>query len=398
MSERVYVHIGAPKTGTTFLQDVMRKNHDVLAGKGIWYVGERWRDHVHARFAVVEHPRLEMLDATARDAWERAVAEAARWPGHTAILSHEMLGSATPDQASRALTALAPAEVHLVFTARNLVDHVLAVWQEQLKWRSTIPLSKWRPAEDDVGPHSDWSWRTMDPVAVLRRWQGNLDPARVHVVTVPRSPAEPDELWNRFAAACGIPAGSCDLAVARPNKSMGAVEAELLRRINVKVGDSIRERTEIGRWMRQYLAHTVLVPREGPRLVLREEYVTELRGRAREARAALEAAGYDIVGDLDDLLPLDPPRAGINPDDLDAATLLDAATDTIAAVLLTVKERTEERDAAREKLKAARATVADLRAQRVGPLGRLERKFMRDRPARRGRPQRRERLHDQSQP
>lgn len=373
MAERVYLHIGAPKTGTTFLQDVLLMNRQKLADKGIWYVGERWSDHVHARFALVDHPRLKRLDAHARGAWDRAVAEAQEWPGHSAIISHEMFGSATPEQAARAVADLAPAEVHLVFTARNAVDHVLAVWQEQLKWRFTTPLSHWRPAEDSAGPHSDWSWRTMDPAVVLDRWRGDLDPAQIHVVTVPQQPTGKNELWERFAVACGIPPDLCDLRVARPNKSLGATEAELLRRVNVKLGNAIPDRAEIGRWMRQYLAHTVLVPRGGPRLALREPEIGELTARAAESRRALTAAGYDIVGDLDDLRPLAPQRAGIHPDDVEDAALLDAATATIAAMLLTIKERTEERDAAREKLKVARGKLGTLRARSVGPMTRIDR-------------------------
>jgi len=383
MTERVYLHIGAPKTGTTFLQDVLRKNRDSLARKGIWYVGERWSDHVHARLALVEHPRLSLLDPDVRRGWDRAVAEVKEWPGHSAIMSHELFGSATAEQASRAMATLSPAETHLVFTARDFVDQVLAVWQEQLKWRATTPLSQWRPAEESAGPHSDWSWRTMDPVGVLRRWQGDLDPSRVHVVTVPRSPARPDELWERFAAACDIPAGSCDLDVRRPNKSLGAAEAELLRRVNLKIGDSIPERSDVGRWVRQYLAHGLLVPRQGQRLVLRDDQVAELTSRALHARQWLSEAGFDVVGDLDDLVPLSPGWTGIHPDDVEDAVLLDAATDTIAAMLLTVKERTEERDDAREKLKAGRDNVAEQRPRLLGPLSRLERPLARLRSVRR---------------
>lgn len=377
MADRVYLHIGAPKTGTTFLQDVMLKNRETLASKGIWYVGDRWSDHVHARFALVEHPRLNRLDDHARGAWDRAVAEAMDWPGHTAIISHEMFGSATPEQAARALADLSPAEVHLVFTARNFADHVLAVWQEQLKWRSTTPLSQWRPAEDTVGPHSDWSWRTMDPATVLRRWQGELEPQRIHVVLLPRQPAQPDELWERFASACDIPSGLCDLRVARPNKSLGATEAELLRRVNVKIGRSLSDRVEIGRWMRHYLAHSLLVPRDGARLTLREEALTELTARANQSASFMLSAGYDIVGDLTDFQPLVPQRPGLHPDDVPDAELLDAATETIAAMVVSIKERTEERDAAREKLTLARARLNALRTRHVGILERTDRRLAR---------------------
>lgn len=372
MAERVYLHIGAPKTGTTFLQEVLRKNRDPLASKGIWYVGERWTDHVHARLALIEHPRLNQLDPAARDGWRRAVDEVTDWPGHTAIMSHELFGSATAEQARRAIADLAPAEVHLVFTTRNFVDQVVAVWQEQVKWGGTTPLSQWWPGPGTTGPHSDWSWRTMDPVAVLGRWQGDLDRDHIHVVTVPKSTAAPHELWERFATACDIPADMCDLDVSRPNKSLGVVEAELLRRVNVKLGDAMSDRADIGRWVRGFLAHGLLVPRDGSRPVLPEQRVRELVERAADARARLTAAGYDVVGDLADIEGVADDRAGTPPDDVNAEALLEAATDTIASMLVTVRHRTEQRDRARERLTTARSSLATLRARPVGLLSRLD--------------------------
>src|SRR6187401_1613926 len=144
MTDRVYLHIGAPKAGSTFLQDVLLKNRERLAARGIWYVGEHWSDHVQARLALIQHPRLKRIEPQASGAWDRAVAETKAWGGPTAIISHEMFGSATPEQAERAIADLAPAEVHLIFTTRDFGDHVLAVWQEMLKWKFTRRLSKWR--------------------------------------------------------------------------------------------------------------------------------------------------------------------------------------------------------------------------------------------------------------
>lgn len=379
MAERVYLHIGAPKTGTTFLQDVLLMNRQRLARKGIWYVGERWSDHVHARLALVEHPRLRHLDPDARAGWSKAVAEVHEWSGHTAIMSHELFGSASQEQAARAIRDLSPAEVHLVFTARPFTAQLPAIWQEQLKWRGTTRLSQWRPPDQDANAYTDWSWRTMDPVGVLQRWGAGLDSGRVHVIPVPKPPAEPEVLWERFAAVCGIPAGLCDTRVTRTNKSLGAVEAELLRRVNVALGDSIQDRADVGRWVRHFLAHTVLVPRGGLPMQLRPDEFEALSVRARESRRALTSAGYDIVGDLDDLAPPSSQQSGIHPDDVAEADILDAATDTIATMLLTLKERTEERDAAREKLKVARGHLGRLRARSIGPLSRVKRRLVRGR-------------------
>jgi hypothetical protein len=45
MSEKVIVHIGTPKTGTTYLQDVLFRNQRRLAGAGILYPADRFDAH-----------------------------------------------------------------------------------------------------------------------------------------------------------------------------------------------------------------------------------------------------------------------------------------------------------------------------------------------------------------
>lgn len=47
---RVYLHVGAPKTGTTFLQGVLGKNRDTLKQQGVWLPGASAEDHFRAGF------------------------------------------------------------------------------------------------------------------------------------------------------------------------------------------------------------------------------------------------------------------------------------------------------------------------------------------------------------
>src|SRR5262245_20232563 len=100
----------------------------------------------------------------------------------------------------------------------------------------------------------------MDPASVAGRWGGSLPADHVHVVTVPRQGRDRDELWRRFAAACGITdlSAELDLGVGMVNESLGVVAAELLRRVNERVGPPIEGSREQARWLRDTLAHTVL--------------------------------------------------------------------------------------------------------------------------------------------
>ncbi len=366
MTDRVFLHIGGPKTGTTYLQDVMLANRDRLMQQGVLYVGTRWIDHVHASLVVRQHPRLKKLDESARTAWQRFVDEALGFGGHTAIISHETLGVASPKQAARAIADLAPAEVHLVFSARDFVSQVSANWQEHLKYRSSTSLSDWDP-ENRTGPHREWSFQAIDPVGVLSRWARDLPPEHVHLLTVPRSGSAPDELWRRFAGIVGVDPDSCDLTVARPNASLGVVEVELLRRVNEHVPAPISVALETSRWIRGNLVQLVLSPRGGRRFGVSNDVADHLTAVAEDTIAQLQASGYDVVGDLEELRPK--PREGAappHPDAVSDAELLQAATESMAQMLLLIRERTMQRDAARAKMRR-RQRSAGTAAPRQAP-------------------------------
>ena len=83
-------------------------------------------------------------------------------------------------------------------------------------------------------------------------------PDHLHVVTVPRSPAAPDELWRRFAEACALTDVAVDLDLPRVNESLGAVGAELLRRFNERLRPPLVGSAERARWLRDLLAHRVI--------------------------------------------------------------------------------------------------------------------------------------------
>ncbi len=69
--------------------------------------------------------------------WEALVRRARRARG-TVVLSHEILAGAKPAEAQRALSDLSFAEVHVVYSARDVARQVAAEWQEQLKHQRKV--------------------------------------------------------------------------------------------------------------------------------------------------------------------------------------------------------------------------------------------------------------------
>ena len=307
-ARRVFLHVGSPKTGTTFLQGVLWSQRELAAQQGLLLPMERFFDHYLASLDVRDLAGRKQHPERAVGAWDRLVREAEAWTG-TVLVSHELFASATEEQAARAIASFgADTEVHVVVTARDLVRQIPAEWQEHVKHRSTKTLPGFVDdlREDTAG--RSWFWRVQDFADVAERWGGSLPPDRVHVVTVPPAGADPSALWDRFATLLGLEPDAFDTEVSRANTSLGVEQAELLRRVNEELGDRVPLPGPYPSLVKNLLAHQVLAGRPGTRLALDEATTEFAIQRSREIADRLAALGVHVVGELADLVP-DPAAA-----------------------------------------------------------------------------------------
>src|SRR3954453_23602963 len=196
MAAKGYLHLGLPKTGTTYLQTVMWADRERMRSQGVLLPGRERRDHLWSTRVVREDPHLETYDESVRESWSVVKDQVAAWDG-TAVISHEFFGGADSEQAARMVSGLAPAEVHLVVTAREPVGLYSGGWQESLKNRDTRTMTEVAEGAASDSPMSVWNWRTLDVRLVLERWRATVPPARVHVPPLP-PPGPPRELlWQR---------------------------------------------------------------------------------------------------------------------------------------------------------------------------------------------------------
>ena len=369
MANRVFLHVGLPKTGTTYLQTLMWHNHEELVRQGVLLPGESNRQHLWASGVVRDDPKIDRRGPEARHAWSRLVEEVNAWAG-TAVISHEFFASASADQAQRAAAALTGAEVHVVVTARETVSLVTTAWQELVKNGSTLPIDRF-PQLERSGPHVDWTWAALDLADVLGRWGSAVPHDRVHVLTLPK-PGEPREtLWLRFAALVGIDPAPCRTEASARNESLGVVEAELLRRVNAQL-EGFSSAQDRGNWIRGYLAHGKLVPRGGDKFWPSDEQVAELRNRGQRIADAVAAGGYDVIGDVADLQPPRELPDRRHPDDVADAELVSAAVEVLAAMMTDVRRLTRQNRSLKDRLdrRVSRRAAARLRRSlgRVRPV------------------------------
>ena len=226
-----------------------------------------------------------MLPSSHRTAWSRICAELGAADG-TGLVSHEFFAAASAEQAVAAVEALAPAEVHLVVTAREPLGLFTASWQESLKNGSTTPMPDYARRVSNR-PTDIWNWRTLDLRLVLERWTAAVPPERVHVLVLdPDAPR--DDVWHRFAGIVGFPTDGIDLSGSFPNTSMGVAEAETLRRVNARL-TGFDNAFDKGVYLRTFLADERLVPRVG-RAVLARAGPDRGLPPARRRRRRLPAA------------------------------------------------------------------------------------------------------------
>ena len=141
MPERVFLHVGSPKTGTTFLQNVMWSGRQVALDHGLLLPLGTFHDHFLASVDLREQSMYEQFPPRAIGIWERLAEEARAWKGDV-LVSHELFAGATAEQAATAVRSFGDADVHVIVTARDLERQIPAEWQEHIKHRSTSTFTE----------------------------------------------------------------------------------------------------------------------------------------------------------------------------------------------------------------------------------------------------------------
>jgi hypothetical protein len=338
---RVFLHIGEPKTGTTFIQQVLWSNRAELAAQGVVLPGHHPQDHFRAS---QDLRGIEKLASDPAGPWTgewEILASQAKQPGKTAVISHELFSAADSGQVAHAVRSLQPAQVHIVLTVRDMATLLPAEWQETVKHRNARSWEDWLSdvidrESVDADRRQWWFWRVHDTLAILRLWAEHVPPERIHVITNPPRGSAAGLLWERFASLLSIDPACADLSRARPNASLGMAETEFLRRLN----QALPGPDEVPDWfymwnVKETVAHRALAGRpSGGRLVLPAERDAWAKEQSETLIGGLRASGYQIAGELGDLRPPQVTQPPASPSDEPAEAILDAAVQAAAALVV----------------------------------------------------------------
>ncbi|QIK75627.1 hypothetical protein [Nocardioides piscis] len=350
MAERVVLHIGSMKSGTSFIQNVLGNNREALAQHGITFAGERWRDQVAAVQDLIAHggPRQAALDP--EGPWQSLVDEINATPG-TAVVSMEFLAPRVTRKIEIIRDGL-QGRLEVVLTGRDLARNLAAMWLESVQNGSAVTWDDYLAAvrsEDGKSPVARNFWNHQGLAAIARRWSDVVGAEHFTLMTVPPKGAPSDLLWQRFATVLQLDPDAFELDV-RANRSIGLATALTLRQLNELLGRGgtpAADHKFYDLLVKHLLAKRSLAARAGePTLGVDERWVMK-RGAAEVT--ALRKQGHRVIGDLDELQPR--PVRGIHPDQVSTQTQLEAAMDGLTRMT----ELSMEREAMhRQRLRRAK--------------------------------------------
>lgn len=305
----MYLHIGLAKTGTTYLQEICSRNRRLMRRRGVLYPPGNVHAHFHASLDVRQARFIGHTYSRADGAWDTLVRQVKRHAGPS-LVSHETFAIARPAHIEKIVSDLAPHQVEVVITARDLARQIPAVWQENVKNSSVQAYDTWLPEVLGREAVRRSFWRAQDLPKVARRFAQQVGSEHVTVVTVPQSGAPRDLLWQRFSEAVDLPDADYELSIEGANASLGAVEAELLRRLNPRLLDGLEWSDYVSVAKHRFAEHD-LPSGHDTKLRVPAEHLDAVRREADRAADRVAAAGYRVVGDLDELRVAGPPDGGV---------------------------------------------------------------------------------------
>ena len=334
MPGRVVLHVGAMKSGTTYIQSRLFANKELLEERGVLLPGREWVSQVYA----VKH----LLRGSGR-MWDKHAAKVSAHPG-TSVISMEFLGPARPAMIRRVRETIM-GEIEVVISARDLNRTISAMWQEDLQngrtWRwpdYLADIEAFRPGHREAGaavPEAGRAfWYRQNLVRIARNWGEVVGAENVTLLTVPHPGAPQELMWERFAAVLRTdPHGFAQAS--RANESLGAASALAVRRLNELLEESAGSLRDDDPVRKRLLAKRVLSARrlqESPIGLPVTPWVAE---HSAEMVSGLQRLGVRLVGDWGDLTPV--AVQGVEPTRVPEQQVTDAALAGVIGLMMEMK-------------------------------------------------------------
>lgn len=297
------LHIGAPKTGTTSLQQSAAGSRPRLREGGVMYPG-RYENHRRFARSLLGYRKEPWLAERAPAHWSTGILkQLVNNERDYALVSSEAFSTAS----ARDLVPVREAftmPTHVVLTLRPLPGMLLSMWQQRVKNAEFRPLDAWLDEAFRELPllHMPGGdvFDESDGTNLVGRWADAFGPENMTVVVL--DPTDRDHIFRVFEDLLGQRRGTLERVTA--NSGMSAVETEFFRQAAERIFQ------ETGSRARRGLFHGGAVnavisgrPRRAdePSLRVPERVTRHAATAAIRIAEQIESAGVRVVGDLSDL-------------------------------------------------------------------------------------------------
>jgi hypothetical protein len=233
------LHIGCDKTGTTSIQQFLRRNRAALRDQGCLY--PRTPGQVrHSDLGLYARSDDRLVGSRLWQRTERAspdqfrrrlrrrlLRETAASGASTVVLSDEALYKLAPGSIARlrGLFDDLAGTVRVVVYLRRQDDHLVSSYQQAVRVGQVLDFAGWA-RKDFAGVYDYAGW--------LASWQRELAPVEIAVRPFERPRFRQGSLTEDFLHAAGLDVDAADLkTVEVRNESLGAETVEVLRILNL---------------------------------------------------------------------------------------------------------------------------------------------------------------------
>lgn len=305
----VLLHIGPHKTGTTALQSAFLASAASLRRHRVQVTPAKLQ-RVGAA-AVIERTLGGMAVGTFpnRRIWERLCRSVARATDRRVLVSSELFSDADDAGIREILSGLPSDRVRVLITVRPIEKLLPSTWQQGVKVGATAPYDRWSrhvlkgPGHPKLTKSAAKFWRRHDHARLVERWAAvtGIDHVAVMIVDERR----PAELLRGAEMLIGVPSGTLQPGPST-NRSLTAEEAEVVRRVYLRLGEDLDRRRK-QRWVHRGAVIGLIDQRrprpDEPRIVTPAESVLRAREIGGEIADRLVATGVRILGDPASLVP-----------------------------------------------------------------------------------------------
>lgn len=299
-----FIHIGAPKCGSTALQSWLDINRVTLAAQGVHYVSEGAHWIAPAKGLVGVPDRVSGKPVPMRE-WERLVAAVRKATPDSrgtsrAIVSSEWYAGALDEAVERAVRDLDGERMQVLLFVRPLSSTLVSAWQQALKLGGKQSLHEWLTTifDEPTSPTAERAWGKHRYDLIAARWAKQIGGDRVSIVVL--DPANPERLFRTVEEIAGVAPSSASAAPNRTNQSLSPFESEVLLALNkefyARGGTLLGYRQGVLRTFDGYVNSVRTGTPEKMRLPTSWE--SRVAALNEEIAAGIERSGAMVIGDL----------------------------------------------------------------------------------------------------